>query len=114
MMKKLFGVVALALLATGCATSSSVKSQIDPLADRLAAVEKQQASLDAKLNDVTKNEDAQNAELKAIRSDLQASNQSAQEAKQALADAKAAAERAEAAANKSTKAFELRQQKGKR
>ncbi len=40
-MKRLAGVVVLGLLFAGCATSKSVKQQIDPLADRLTVVERQ-------------------------------------------------------------------------
>ncbi len=101
-MKRIIGVVAFGLLVAGCATESSVKKQIDPLADRVTALEKAQASTNAKL-------DAQQAELAALKRN--ASDASAR-ADQSAKEAAAAADRAEAAAQKSAKAFELSQVKG--
>ena len=101
-MKRLAGVVVLGLLFAGCATSKSVKQQIDPLADRLTAVEKQQAALNAKL-------DAQSAELQALRKDVAESTARTHEG---VREAKEAAARAETAAEKSAKAFELTHVKG--
>jgi predicted nucleic acid-binding Zn-ribbon protein len=102
-MKRIVGLMAVALLAAGCATNSSVKEQIDPLASRLTSVEQKQADLDAKLADLSKRQDAQGTEI--------AQAQAA--AQKAAADAQDAANRAESAAEKSTKAFALGQKKGK-
>ncbi len=105
-MMRIAGVVLFGLLVAGCATSSSVKQQLKPLEDRVAALEKQQAETTSRL-------DAQAGELQALRkgaSDTSAT--SAARAEQAAKEAAAAAERAETAAQKSAKAFELGQVKG--
>lgn len=104
-MMRLAGVVVLGLLFAGCATSKSVKQQIDPLADRLTAVEKQQAAINAKL-------DAQTAELQALRKDVAESTAASARAHEGVREAKEAAARAETAAEKSAKAFELTHVKG--
>lgn len=105
-MMRLAGVVLFALLVAGCATNSSVKQQIAPLADRVTALEAQQAAASSKL-------DAQAAELQVLRKGVaDTSAASAARAQDAAQQAAAAAERAEAAAEKSTKAFELAQVKG--
>ena len=101
-MKRIIGVVAFGLLVAGCATESSVKKQIDPLADRVTALEKAQASTNAKL-------DAQQAELAALKTK---SSDASARADQSAKEAAAAADRADAAAQKATKAFELGQVKG--
>lgn len=114
-MKRLVGFMAVALLlVTGCATNSSVKSMVDPLAERITALENKSASTDAKLADLGKKSDAQTAEIQGLRKDLADSTTSSQAAQKAAADAQAAATRAESAADKATKAFELRQVKGKK
>jgi hypothetical protein len=105
-MMRIAGVVVFGLLVAGCATDASVKKQIEPLDQRVTALEKQQAATNAKL-------DAQAAELQALRKNVSdTSAASAARAEQAAKEAAAAAERAEAAAQKSTKAFELGQVKG--
>ncbi len=101
-MKRIVGVVVFAFLVAGCATNASVKKQLEPLEQRLSALEKQDADQNAKL-------DAQAAELAALK--RSASDASAR-AEAAAKEAAAAAERAETAAQKSTKAFELGQVKG--
>jgi chromosome segregation ATPase len=107
MMNRMLGIAVLALLATGCATNSSVKQQIDPLSTRLGAVESQLADMNRKLE--TQTGDLQNAQKT-----LNEMNTSAAAAKQSAADAEAAATRAETAADKAAKAFELGQRKGAR
>ena len=93
-------------LLVGCATNSSVKKQLEPLEQRVTALEKQEASQNAKL-------DAQASELASLRKGMSdASAASAARAQEAAKEAAAAAERAEMAAQKSTKAFELSQVKG--
>ncbi len=104
-MRRLVGVVLFGMLAAGCATSSSVKKQIQPLEDRVTALEKAEADQNAKL-------DAQAQELAALRRSVQDGSAAAMRAEQAAKEAAAAAERAEGAAQKSTKAFELGQVKG--
>jgi peptidoglycan hydrolase CwlO-like protein len=113
-MKRLVGFVAVALLVSGCATNSSVKSMIDPLAERITALENKQAATDAKFADLGKKSDAQTAEIQGLRKDLADSTAASQAAQKAAADAQAAATRAESAADKATKAFELKQVKGKK
>jgi len=76
------GALSLTLLASGCATMSDVKQQVDPLAARLSQVESRLSALENQVN-------AQAADVQAAKRDA--------------ADAKAQAQRAEA-----TKAFELR------
>jgi hypothetical protein len=117
-MMRIAGVVLLGLLVAACATDKSVKQQVDPLAERLAAVEKQQAdgkklatleqqqaTLEAKL-------DTQAAELQALRKDLNSSYAASSQMQEAVKEAQLAAARAETAAQKSAKAFELSQVKG--
>ena len=53
-MTRIMGLAVLALLAVGCATNSSVKEQISPLADRISALEKQGADTNAKVADLAK------------------------------------------------------------
>jgi uncharacterized protein (UPF0335 family) len=111
-MTRLLGLAALALFVAGCATDSSVKAEIKPLADRITNVERQNAAMEAKLAEVSKKADVQAADVQAVRKDLADTNAAAQKAQQAAADAQAAATRAETAAAKAAKAFELRQMKG--
>ncbi len=106
-MRLIAGVVSFAVLAAGCATSSSVKQMMAPLEDRVATLEKSQAAQDAKL-------DQQAQELAALRTSVKDQTAAATRAEQAAKEAAAAADRAETAAQKSTKAFELGQVKGKR
>lgn len=106
-MTRLAGVLAFVFLAAGCATDASVKKQIDPLADRISALEHQQAGINSKL-------DAQNAELQGLRKDVGDANAAAARAQEAANQASAAAARAETAADKASKAFELSQVKGAR
>ena len=88
-MNRMIPLALLAALATGCATTSSVKEEMAPLANRVTALEQQDAAMNAKLADLLKKADQKSA-----------------------ADAEAAAVRAETAAAKAAKAFELRQMKG--
>ncbi len=111
-MARVVGLIAVALLGVGCATSSSVKEQIDPLSQRLTNVERQNQALEAKVADLNQKADTQAADVQALRKDLANANAAAEKAQQAAADAQQAASRAETAADKSTKAFELRQAKG--
>lgn len=113
-MTRTLGLTVLVLLAVGCATTSSIKEEIGPLADRVAKLERQAAATDAKLSEVTNRADAQAADVQALRKDVADSSAAAQKAQQAAADARAAAAEAEAAAARSAKAFELRQMKGSR
>jgi hypothetical protein len=122
-MIRIAGVVVLGLLVVGCATSKSVKQQIDPLAERLAAVERQQAGVDGKRlaaleqqqSSIEAKLDAQTAELQALRKDLASSYAASAQMQDAVKEAQLAASRAENAAQKSAKAFELSQVKaGKR
>jgi septal ring factor EnvC (AmiA/AmiB activator) len=108
-MKRLLAVAALAALATGCATTGSVKEEIAPLANRVTAVEQQDAAMNAKLADLGKKADAQAADIQALRKEIANYIAAAQKS---AADADAAAVRAETAAAKAAKAFELRQYKG--
>ncbi len=101
-MARIVGAVLFGLLVAGCATESSVKKQMEPLADRVTALEKAQAATNAKL-------DAQQSELAALK---RSSSDASARADQSAKEAAAAADRAEAAAQKATKAFELGQVKG--
>jgi len=105
-MTRILALALFAVLATGCATSSSVKAEIAPLADRVTTLEQKNAATEAKLADLSKKVDA---DAQALRKEIANSNAAAQKA---AADAEAAAVRAETAAAKAAKAFELRQMKG--
>ena len=59
-----------AVLATGCATSASVKQELAPLNDKLTALEQKQAATDAKLADLNKKADAQAADIQALRKEI--------------------------------------------
>jgi uncharacterized coiled-coil DUF342 family protein len=109
MMNRLLVVAVLAALATGCATTSSVKEEMAPLASRVTALEQQDTAMNAKLADLLKKSDAQTADIQALRKEIANYNAAGQKA---AADAEAAAVRAETAAAKAAKAFELRQYKG--
>ncbi len=111
-MKKMLGLLAVAVLATGCATSGSVKEAIAPLNDRIAKLEQQRNATQAKLADMSSKEDAQSADLQAVRKELADAKNSGAGVQQAAADARASADRAEQAAAKATKAFELSQRRG--
>lgn len=106
-MKRIMTIAFAALLTAGCATTSSVKEEMKPLADKVTALEQKQAATDAKLADLTK---THAADVAALRKDIGNYNAAAQKA---AADAEAAAVRAETAAAKAAKAFELKQGKGK-
>jgi PBP1b-binding outer membrane lipoprotein LpoB len=106
-MKRIMTIAFAALLTAGCATTSSVKEEMKPLADKVAALEQKQAATDAKLADLSK---TQAADVQALRKDIANYNAAAQKA---AADAETAATRAETAAAKAAKAFELKQGKGK-
>ena len=96
-MKRLLGIAVVAMLAAGCATNSSVKKQIDPLSDRVSAMESRLADMNRKL-------DTQSADLQSAQKNLADMNAAAQKSQQAAADAQAAATRAETAADKAAKA----------
>ena len=104
-MRRYVGAVLFGLLVAGCATEGSVKKKIDPLAERVTALEKAQAATNAKL-------DAQSTELAALKQSTADATAASARAEQAAKEAAAAADRADAAAQKSTKAFELSQVKG--
>lgn len=108
-MTRILGLVVLAALATGCATTSSVKEEMAPLSSKVTALEQQDAAMNAKLADLSKKSDAQTADIQALRKEIANYNATAQKA---TADAEAAAARAETAAAKASKAFELRLMKG--
>ena len=124
-MAKIRNLVLVSLLAAGCATNSSVKGQINPLAERLAKLEKGQSEMQAQLADLSAKSEAQQAasdrkladltgQVQTLRTDLDASSTVAKSAEQAATEARAATVRAELAANKATKAFELSQRRGKK
>ena len=108
-MKRILGIAVVALLAAGCATTSSVKEEMAPLSNRVSALESQDATMNTKLADLNKKADAQAADIQALRKEIANYNAAAQKA---AADADAAAVRAETAAAKAAKAFELKQYKG--
>ncbi len=108
-MRRIAVVMVFGLLAAGCATNKALKAEVNPLADRLSAVEKQQVATDAKVGQLNAKIDAQTAELQALRKEVADSTVATRDAQQALHDATM---RAETAAQKSTKAFELMQVKG--
>jgi uncharacterized protein (UPF0335 family) len=108
-MNRIIPLALLAALATGCATTSSVKEEMAPLANRVTALEQQDAAMNAKLADLLKKADAQTADVQALRKEIANYNAASQKS---AADAEAAAVRAETAAAKAAKAFELRQMKG--
>jgi chromosome segregation ATPase len=113
-MSRILGIAVFALLAAGCATNSSVKGQIDPLSDRIAAAERQNSATEAKLADLNRRLDTQVGDIQTAQKNMAESNAAAQKAQAAAADAQTAADRAETAAAKAAKAFELRQRKGAR
>jgi phage-related minor tail protein len=108
-MRRIAVVMVFGLLAAGCATNKALKAEVDPLAERIGAVERQQAATEAKVGQLSSKIDAQTAELQALRKEVADSTVAARDAQQALHDATM---RAETAAQKSTKAFELMQVKG--
>jgi len=108
-MTRILGLAVLAALATGCATTSSVKEEMAPLSKQVTALEQQDAAMSAKLADLSKKSDTQTADIQALRKEIANYNAAAQKA---AADAETAAARAETAAAKAAKAFELRQMKG--
>lgn len=108
-MNRMIPLALLAALATGCATTSSVKEEMAPLAARVTALEQQDAAMNAKLSDLLKKADTQSADVQALRKEIANFNAASQKS---AADAEAAAVRAETAAAKAAKAFELRQMKG--
>ncbi len=108
-MTRILALALFAVLAAGCATTSSVKEEMAPLTGRVTALEQQDAAMQAKLADLSKKSDAQSADVQALRKEIANYNAAAQKS---AADAEAAAARAETAAAKAAKAFELRQMKG--
>lgn len=113
-MNRMLGFAVLALLAAGCATNSAVKEKIDPLSERLTAVEQKNAALESKVSELNRRLDAQVGDMQTAQKNLADSTTASQKAQQAAADAQAAAARAETAADKAAKAFELKQRKGAR
>lgn len=109
-MNRILGIAIFALVSIGCATNSSVKQQIDPLSERLAAVEARNSAMEAKLAELSRKADTQAGETARVA----LVEDTAEKAQQAAADAEAAAARAETAADKAAKAFELGQRKGSR
>jgi chromosome segregation ATPase len=105
--------IGLALLASACATNSSVKRQVDPLGERISKLEQQQADLQAQQTTTAGKLADLSSAVQALRSDLATTNAAAQNAQQAAAEARAATARAETAAKKAAKAFELQQKKGR-
>lgn len=119
--------VALAF-ATGCATKAYVKSQVDPLSERIGRIETQVNAINAKLDQLSKEaemgkadrmgiQDAKNMAQKAMDMANQAKEEAAR-AGENTAKAQAAAERAEQAAAEAQKAaaktekmFHLQQKK---
>jgi chromosome segregation ATPase len=110
-MTRILALALFAVLAAGCATTSSVKEEMAPLSGRVTTLEQQDAALQAKLADLSRKSDAQSADVQALRKEIANYNAAAQKS---AADADAAAVRAETAAAKAAKAFELRQMKGAR
>jgi|SRR5215467_11049221 len=101
-MKSMLGAAVVFLaLATGCATTSDIKKETDPLADRLAKAESRLGALETKQG--------------SLESDLQAAKKSggadADRAVAAANAAEAAAAKADTCAQKCQKAFELHQRK---
>jgi chromosome segregation ATPase len=108
-MTRILALALFAVLAAGCATTSSVKEEMAPLSGRVSTLEQQDAAMQAKLADLSRKSDAQSADVQALRKEIANYNAAAQKS---AADADAAAVRAETAAAKAAKAFELRQMKG--
>jgi len=124
LMKKVAIVVSsIALLfASGCATKEYVKTQVDPLSDRLARVEARLTAVEAKLNQVAAKEgELSKADRAAINEAKATANKALEVANKAEADAmragsdaskaEAAARDAEKAAAKTEKMFKLEQKK---
>ena len=57
-MTRILGLAVIAALATGCATTSSVKEEMAPLSSKVTALEPQDAAMNAKLADLGKKSDA--------------------------------------------------------
>jgi uncharacterized coiled-coil DUF342 family protein len=108
-MTRILALTLFAVLAAGCATTSSVKEEMAPLSSKVTALEQQGTAMQAKLADLSKRSDAQSADIQALRKEIANYTAAAQKS---AADAEAAAVRAETAAAKAAKAFELRQMKG--
>jgi hypothetical protein len=113
-MKRVLGLVAVSMLFAGCATNSGVKEQLGPLEKRVAKIEQDHASINSKLDQIGKNQDATASDVQAMRKEMSDSGGTGAKAQDAAQRAEAAAQRAEDAAEKATKAFELRQGKGRR
>lgn len=116
-------VVSVALaFATGCATKAYVKSQVDPLSERIGRIEARLDAIDAKLAEMAKADHAAIEEAKGMsQKAMDMANKAEAEAMRAgenAASAQAAAERAEQAAKaaekaaaKTEKMFRLQQKK---
>jgi hypothetical protein len=122
-------VVSVALaFATGCATKAYVKSQVDPLSERIGRIEARLDAIDAKLVQLSKDAEMAKADHAAIeeakgmaQKAMDMANKAEAEAMRAgenAASAQAAAERAEQAAKaaemaaaKTEKMFRLQQKK---
>jgi uncharacterized protein HemX len=77
-MTRILALALFAVLAAGCATTSSVKEEMAPLSNRVTAVEQQDAAMQSKLADLSKKSDAQSAEVQALRKEIANYNAAAQ------------------------------------
>ncbi len=93
------------------ATKDSAKEQKDPLAARVANIERQQADTEAKLAELAAKENAHEVKLAEISGDVHALGAKYSESSTAAKNAELAAARAETAAAKAAKVAELDQRR---
>jgi outer membrane murein-binding lipoprotein Lpp len=126
-MKKMVVILGAVMLAglTGCATQEYVRTQVDPVADRLGKLEAKVSQLNGmveanKAAIAQANDKAQQAleaankvagEVKKTDSDAMKAEDAAMRAEKAAKDAEQAANEARQLANKSEKIFKLEQKK---
>jgi hypothetical protein len=106
------------LFASGCATKEYVKTQVDPVSDRIGRIEARMTALEGKLDQAAKMGELSMAEAKAARAEIAEVKDMAKKAQEDAARAgddanksAAAAKNAEEAAAKAEKMFRLQQKK---
>ncbi|HLN79524.1 MAG TPA: hypothetical protein VK185_00865 [Candidatus Bathyarchaeia archaeon] len=113
------------LFASGCATKNYVKTQVDPLSDRIGRIEARLNAMDGKLDQAVKTGQLSTAEAKAARAEIAEAKDMAKKAEAdaaraagdadkaaaAAKNAEEAAKNAEKTAAKTEKMFHLQQKK---
>ena len=113
------------LFASGCATKNYVKTQVDPLSDRIGRIEARLNAMDTKLDQAVKTGQLSTADIKAARAEIAEAKDMAKKAEAdaaraagdadkaaaAAKNAEEAAKNAEKTAAKTEKMFHLQQKK---